>query len=357
MLREDVKMIEKNEKKWLASQPREKKKFPVRTAAISAVLILAVGACFLVSCKQGKPPKIKEKIRLGASKSFLSVPVYIAKAQGYFAKEDLAVTVKEYGSGKVATQALFAGEVDISTVADMPVVFNGFKRDDFCVFATFTHSYSLVRIIARKDSGIRTGADLKGKKVGANRGTSGHYYLGVFMIHNRLSISDVKMIDTRTFDLADALKNNEVDAISVWQPYAQKAKKLSGDNAIELPGGDIYRATFNFAAMKDFAREHPKALKKFLMAIDRADTFIKGNREEAQGIIAEAFKLDKEMVSAAWDDFTFELSLDQALLVSWDEIARWAIRSRTVDEKTLPNYLNLINMDALDAVKPEVISA
>ncbi len=123
-----------------------------------------------------------------------------------------------------------------------------------------------------------------------------------------------------------------------------------------MPGGDIYRATFNFAAMKSFAKKHPEALKRFLMAIDRADTFIKGNRKEAQNIIAEAFNLDKETVSAAWDDFTFELSLDQALLVSWDEIARWAIQNRLVDGETLPNYLNRINMNALDAAKPETIT-
>ena len=349
-------MIEKNEKKGPAAQARAKRKFPVRAAATFAVLTLAIGVCFLVSCGQGESPKIKEKIRLGASKSFLSVPVYIAKEKGYFAKEGLDVTLKEYGSGKKAMRALFAGEVDISTVSDMPVVFNGFKRDDFCVFATFTHAYSFVKIIARKDRGVRAGADLKGKKVGASRGTSGHFYLRAFLIHNRLLISEVEMIDIRTFDLADALKNHEVDAISVWQPYAQEAMKMSGDNAIELPGGDIYSATFNFAAMKDYAKEHPRALKKFLRAIDRADTFIKGNREEAQGIIIEVFKLDKETVSTAWDDFTFELSLEQALLVSWDNIARWAIRNRLFDGKTFPNYLNIINMDALDAVKPEAIT-
>jgi len=38
---------------------------------------------------------------------------------------------------KKATQALFAGEVGISTVADMPVVFGSFKREDFCIIATF----------------------------------------------------------------------------------------------------------------------------------------------------------------------------------------------------------------------------
>lgn len=205
---------------------QEKKRFPIWISALFVVIALVVGSYFFVSHKPGEFTKSSEKVMLGISKSFLSISVYIAKGQGYFAKEGLDVAVKEYSSGKKATKALFAGEVDISTVADMPVVFNSFKREDFCIFATFAFSYPFVKIIARRDKGIKTGADLKGKRVGADRGTSSHFFLGAFLIHNQLSISEVEMINIRTVDLPDALKNNEVDAISVWQPYTQKAKKL-----------------------------------------------------------------------------------------------------------------------------------
>jgi len=335
---------------------QEKKEFPIWIGVVFVVLALVVGTYFFVSCTSREFPKSREKVRLGISRSFLSVPVYIAKEQGYFPEEGLDVEVKEYSSGKMATKALFAGEVDISTVADMPVVLNSFKREDFCIFATFIHSYPFVKIIARKDKGIKTGADLKGKRVGANRGTSSHFFLVVFLIHNRLSISDVEMVHIRTVDLPAALKNGGVDAISVWQPYTQKAKKLLKDNAIELPSSDIYRTTFNFAVMKGFAKEHPETLKRFLKAIDKAATFIKKNRETSQDIIAETFKLDKDTVSAACDDCTFKLSLDQALLVAWDEIARWAIQNNFTDKKELPNYLNFVYLDALEAIKPETIT-
>ena len=297
-----------------------------------------------------------EKIDLGISRSFLSIPVYIAKKQGYFSGEGLDVTVKEYGSGKLATKGLFAGEVEMSTVADMPVVFNSFKRQDFCIFATFTYSDTFIKIITGKDKGIKTGADLKGKRVGASRGTSSHFYLGVYLIYSNLSISDVEMVNVKTVDLPVALKNNEVDAISVWQPYSQEAEQLLQDNAITLPQSEIYRTTFNFAVMKSFAKDHPKVLRKFLRAIDRATVFIKNNKEMSQEIIAESFKLDKDIVLAAWDDFVFDMSLDQSLLVSWDEIARWAIKNKFTDSRKLPNYLNFIHMDALDAVKPESIT-
>jgi len=343
-------------KQRLEKNTRLKRKFPVSTGALFTITaLLAVASLSFVSCTSDETG-IREKLTVGISKSFLSIPVYIAQKQGFFSDEDLDVTVKEYSSGKKATQALFDGNVDISTVADMPVVFNSFKRNDFCIFATLTYSYPFVKIIARKDMGIKTGADLKGRKVGANRGTSSHLFLEVFLIHNRLSASDVEMINIETVDLPPALKNNEVDAISAWQPYTQEAKQLLGDNAIELPSTEIYRTTFSFATIKSFPKEHPEILERFLRALDKVAIFTKNDSEKAQGIIAGSFNLDRRTVRAAWNDFTFGIFLDQSLLVGWDEIARWAIRNKFVDKKNIPNYLDYICFDALEAVKPEAIT-
>ena len=334
---------------------RLRKALPVWLGALFVMMALLIVGLSFISCESNKTG-IREKITVGISKSFLSIPVYIAQTQGFFSDEGLDVTLKEYPSGKKATQALFAGEINISTAADMPVVFNSFKRQDFCIIATFTYSYHFVKIIARKDSGIKKGADLKGKKVGANMGTSSHFFLGVSLIHNRLLIPDVEMINIKTVDLPAALRNNEVDAISVWQPYAQKAMQLLGDNAIELPSSEMYRTTFNFSIMKIFAKEHPEILQKFLRAIDKAAAFVRNDREKAQEIIAGKFHLEKNVVNAAWGDFLFGVSLDQPLLVSWDNIARWAIKNRLVNKKKIPNYLNYICLDALQAVKPNSIT-
>jgi len=334
---------------------RGKRGLTVWPVALLVIMVLLVGGLSLVSCTSDETGSI-ERVKVGASKSFLSIPVYLALKQGFFSDEGLDVTLREYSSGKKANQALFAGEVGISTVADMPVVFESFKREDFCIIATFTYSFPFVKIIARRDRGIKKGEDLKGKKVGVNRGTSSHFFLAVFLIHNRLSISDVEMVNIKTVDLPAALKNNEVDAISVWQPYTQKSMQLLGDNAIELLSAEFYRTTFNFAAMKIFVKENPEIARKFLKAIDKAAAFIREDREKAQQIIAGIFNLDKTLVNAAWDDFVFGISLDQSLLVAWDDIARWAIKNRLVNKKKFPNYLDYICLDALESVKPKSIT-
>lgn len=341
------------------NRPGSVRRFPMRAVWIGVVFILAasaMGAYFFITHGRDAPTGNVEKVKVGISRSFLSIPAYIAQKQGYFEKEGLDVTIREFSSGKAAAGSMFKGEVDISTVADMPVVFNSFLREDFCVISTLTSSYDFIKIIARKDRGIKTGADIKGKKVGANIGTSSHFFLGVFLIHNRLSISEVEMINIGTLDLPAALKNNEVDAISVWEPYAQEVRQLLQDNAIELLCSEIYRTTFDFAALKSFVQDHQETVKKFLQAIDKAALFTRSNREESQEIIAANFNIDKKIVNMLWDDYIFKVSLDQALLTSWDDIARWAIDNRLTDKKTIPNYLKFVHLDALAAVKPEAVT-
>ncbi|NIT52457.1 MAG: hypothetical protein GWO41_06890 [candidate division Zixibacteria bacterium] len=61
-------------------------------------------------------------------------------------------------------------------------------------------------------------------------------------------------------------------------------------------------------------------------------------------------------MSAIWDDYVFEIFLDQSLLLSWEDIARWAIKNKFTDKTTVPNYLNFIYLDGLEAVKPEAIT-
>ena len=336
-----------------------KKKFPIWIGTVLVIAALAAGSYFLVEPKDHKtqkPSGIRETVTIGVARTPLSAPAVIALTQGYFVNEGLDVTMKEYGSGRRALENMFAGVVDISTVADTPIVFSSFDRQDYSIFATFVYSYRDSKIIAWKDKNINTGADLKGKKVGAYVGTSSHFFLGLCLTYNHVSISEEELINIKAVDLPVSLKNNEVDAISVWEPFAHQAKQLLQNKAIELPCSEICRTTFNFAVMKDFAKDHPETLEKFLGAVDNAVTFIKNNKEKSQALIAESLNLNEKNVSAIWDDYVFEIFLDQSLLLSWEDIARWAIENKFTDKTKVPNYLNFVYLEVLEAVKPEAIT-
>ncbi len=298
----------------------------------------------------------KEKVNLGVEDSLLTGTVWVAESKGYFEKEGLDLDIKEFDSGRLSFQAMLKGEgVNISTVAPTPIMFSSFDRQDFYIFSTFVYANEDIKVIANGSEGITEAADLKGKKLGTPAGTTGQFVAEVFLVNNGILPSEVEIIDISPSELPDALKNKQVDVIVIWEPHAYNAQNLLGQDAIRLSGSELYRTTFNFLVMKDYAESHPEVLVKFLRAIDNATDFIGENKEESQDIVAERLKLDKEDMVKFWDAFTFEISLDQSLLVAIEAEARWAIKNKLTDKIEIPNYLDCIYYDALEEVKPEAV--
>jgi len=299
-----------------------------------------------------------EKATLGVESSLLPAAVWVAENKGYFREQGLDLTIKEFDSGRLSLLAMLEGDegIDISTVAPTPIMFNSFDRQDFSIFAIFVYSYDDVKVIARKDKGITTAADLRGKKIGTPAGTTGQFFVEAFLIHNGIPSSEVEVIDIAPSDLPSALENNQVDAIVIWEPHGYNARKLLGDKAIRLPSSDVYKETFNFMVMNDFAEENPGVLKKFLRAVDKATTFIKDHKGESQGIVAKRLNLDREVMDALWDEFVFEISLQQSLIITLEDEARWAIKNNLTDKTEVPNYLDYIYLDALYELKPEAVN-
>ena len=299
-----------------------------------------------------------DKIVLGAEASMLPAAVWVAEGKGYFREEGLDVTIKGFDTGKQSFLAMLQeGSVDISTVAPTPIMFSSLTRQDFYILATFAYADTDIKVIARSDRGIKTATDLRGKKVGAAAGTTGQFFLGAFLTARKLSASDVEMVDIAPSDLPTALQSGRVDAIVIWEPHAYKAQQLLRDKALRLESSDVYRTTFNFTVMRNFARDNPRALRKFLRAAERAATFVRNHPAESQALVAERLNLDREVTAALWGDFVFGISSDQSLILTLEDEARWAIRSGFAGGRTdIPNYLEYIHTDALEDVKPEAVT-
>ncbi|MBW7997150.1 MAG: transporter substrate-binding domain-containing protein [Candidatus Glassbacteria bacterium] len=334
----------------------------IRLASLlGGVVVLAalvVGGYFWWSETQPvKYTRSLEKVTIGVEKSFLPAAVWVAENKGYFEEERLNLTIKEFDSGKASLIAMLNGEgIDISAAAPTPIMFSSFVREDFFIISTFAYAYEDIKVIANKDSGINNAEDLKGKKIGTLMGSTGQFFTETFLIHNSISPSDVEVVNIAPTDLPEALKNGHIDAQVIWEPHGTTARDLLGDKAIRLPSGKVYKTTFNFLTMKNFANENPEILERFLRGINKATDFLNNNKEESQKIIANRLNLIKEVVALHWDDFTFNLSLDQTFFINIESEARWAIRNELTDKTKVPNYLEYIYIDALESVKPEAVT-
>lgn len=288
-----------------------------------AALIL-MSLFLIVGCGQ-KAPMTPEKIVLGTQTIALVSPVWIAENKGYFQEENLHVEIKEFSSGQAALKTMLSDKnIDIVTASQTPVVYNSFHRDSFAIIGSMVNSDKDINILAIKDRGIKVPEDLKGKTVGITSGTSSHFFLGLFLIKYRMRMSDVKMVDMEPSRLSGALIQGTVDAIVTWEPFIYLSMKGLGDKALLFPSQGLYRVDGYLVARKDFLKDHPETAKRFLRAIEKSEAFILKNKNEAIEIVSKRLKTEAEGVKATWDDLIFRLSLDQSILVSLEDHARWA---------------------------------
>ena len=177
-----------------------------------------------------------------------------------------------------------------------------------------------------------------------------------FFILNGLDTADVEIVDMKPGEMVEAIANGDVDAIFAWEPNILEAQEILGDNAIVLPSALGYRATFNLVSKNDFHENNPELITKIIRTLAKAQEFTESNRQESIAIMASRLETDTEDIAKIWDIYRFRLSLSQSLIVALENAARWAIANNMTDKTAVPNYLDFIYLDGLEAVSPEAVT-
>jgi len=325
------------------------------TSAGIAVILVVIGISVGVYQEQTeKYTGPVEKISIGATTQELSTLIWIAEEKGYFEENGLDVTVKAYDTGIETKNALLAGEVDVADTVDFVISGLGFEEADIKVLASINTAI-IDYIIARKDRGISSLDDLKGKKIGIKRGSSAEYYLGRTLILNNLSLQDVELVAIHPPDMPEAIAQGKVDATITWHPHNYHIKSSLGDNAIVWSahgGQDVYWVVF---CKDEFVQKYPEKIRRLLNALIQAEEFVRHDDSEAKEIIARRVNLDLPYIESVWSDFHFVVDLSQSMIIAMEDQARWQINNNLTDATEVPNYLDYIYLDALEEVKPEAV--
>lgn len=288
---------------------------------------------------------------IATSRTALSLPLFVADANGYFAAEGASVKLDECLGGQRCIRKLFDGTAALASASDLPVMFNSFSRADFAVVATFVTSSKDLKLVARGSAGIKTHADLNGKKIGTVVGASAHYFLDALLLFHDIDPKHIEIVNLRPEDTPDALRSRRVDAVAVWEPNAWMAMRAIGADAVVLPSPRIYTESFNLVAHRAVLQERGPDVVRVLRALGQAQRFISAHPREAKDILKRRLGLNEDFVAWAWGDMDFRLGLDQSLITTLEAEARWAVREGHVPEGSrAPNYLQFVEPGPLRKV-------
>lgn len=321
----------------------------------AGVVVMFAAALFGCQKSNQQQNQSLQKITVAFTLQPESSLVHIAHNKGFFKEEGLEIEPQLHTYGKSALKSVLDGKADLATVAETPVMFAVLNGEKICIVANIFTSNENTAIIARKDRGIASPKEIRGKRIAFTPGTSVEFFMDSFFMANDIERKDVHIVGLKPEEMFDALVSGKVDAACTWNfPLAQLKKEL-GDRGITFLDKHIYTEMFNIAAQQDFVVKNPEATKKFLRALIRADQFAEEHPKEAQEIIALALQVDYNLVREVWREFNFRVSLDQSLLVVLEDETRWAILNHLTTASEMPNYLSYINVDALKAVKPAAV--
>lgn len=275
----------------------------------------------------------------------------IAEDKGYFQENGLDASIQESTSGPASLAGLLAGDVDVTIAADFVGVRNILNDADIRILAA-VNQHRVFQLAGRKDAGIHTPANLKGKRIGVTENSAGEYFMGDFLIKNGLALSDVTLVDLTPADMLTQLEAGIVDAIAVFEPHIYKLKQSTTHELIiwEIQGDQNVNALVY--ATTPFIEENPYLIERYLAALVAAEEYYKDNPGEVKEFVAEKLNYEKAYVDYSWPRFTHEISLSRKLLSNLESEARWSIENQLTTKTEIPNFFDYIYFDALEKLLP-----
>src|SRR3982751_6324085 len=217
----------------------------IRQRAMFAAYILVT----LLSCSGGlSQAQQLPVIDVVVGNNFGHLPMFVGVEKGLFKKHGVDVRLKVVNIGSQMVTSMQKNEVQIGDMSVTTFLKARHGGDPFRVIgviqsdATRSNADEPLAIVARKDSGIRTGnvEDLKGKRIALSKGQTSDEYLKMVLARRNMKYEDVQIVDignASQTELATLLKEGKADASVCWEPFNTMVLEQAPDSYVVVRGG------------------------------------------------------------------------------------------------------------------------
>jgi len=285
------------------------------------------------------------KVIIGMDAPTLSdLPLSLALKKDFFKPEGLSVLPVLFRSGPTAMQALVSGSIQFST---------GFGTGTRAAMAGapvkgiigFNNKPAFI-LYGRRESGIRSIADIKGKKIAVTGvGSTTDYAARAILTHNHVDPDkEVSILAVGSESVFAALQKGAVDAAILWAPGFAIAEKLgmvrlqSLADILELPGSGV-------VVSDQLIKENPLLIKKFLRGTVKGFHYVHDpkNKDEIVSSITKDFSLERDIADTNYKFMLSILSTDgnisQRAIENGIELTRQRVKtSESTSELTKKMY-------------------
>ena len=244
------------------------------------------------------------KVRIGTQPWIGYGPWWIAKDLGIFEKYGLDVELIDFIEDKEVNAAFASGDMNAANIATHTALKLFSVGLDMRLILLEDVSTSADAILVSSD--ISSVADLKGKSIAYEEGTTSDLLLNYALAQNGLNISEISPVPMPASDAGTTLLSGDVQAAVTYEPYISEILKNNDSikilyKAEERPGliSDV------FVVNTKWALENTETVRKLLQVWDEALQYYIENPGSAQKIIANAVGSAPEDLVTAFEGVQF----------------------------------------------------
>ncbi len=265
---------------------------PLAALLAATALIAVVAGCGGASSPQKSTPGEPDKVTVGVIPIVDVAPIYLGKEKGFFDKRDIKLSLTPAQGGAAVVPGVVSGQFQfgfsnvtsllIAASKDVPVkvVSNG-------VASTGVQGKDFGAVLVKKDSPIKTAADLAGKQVAVNTLKNiGDTTVRASVRKAGGDPDKVRFAELPFPDMPAALQGNRVDAIWVVEPFVtvatgQGARVIASNYVDAAP--DLTVATYFTSTQQ--AKTNPDLVKRFAEAMAESLQYADAHPDEVRKVL------------------------------------------------------------------------
>jgi sulfonate transport system substrate-binding protein len=240
-----------------------------------------------------------KEIRIGYQKTgVLVITRQQAILEKKFAARQIGIKWIEFTSGPPLLEAMGTGNIDLGAVGDTPPIFAQAANANI-VYVAGSPITNGQGILVPENSGIRTIADLRGKRVGFTKGSSAHNVVIATLEKAGLTWEDITPVYLTPPDAVPAFASGSIEAWAVWDPYFAIGEKRQ-NGRILVNAHEVAKTNSFYLANRDFANSHVRETRDVIDGLAEAARWAENNRAEVAAALAAVtgVPLDVQTVAA-----------------------------------------------------------
>ncbi len=256
---------------------------------LSLLLMLGVTASAVAA------PNAPDQLRIGYQKG--AVGMVLAKSHRLLEQRYPGTQIRwvEFPAGPQLLEALNVGSIDLGGTGDIPPIFAQAAGADLLYVGAEPAKPRAEVILVAQNSPIKSVAELKGRRVALQKGSSAHNLVLRALQRAGLRFSDIHPVWLTPADARAAFQQGSVDAWAIWDPY-YSATVLHGGARVLTDGEGLDLTGSFYLASREWANANGPFLRQVLDTFSQADELVRSQRQQSIDLLSATIGLPPAVI-------------------------------------------------------------